>query len=65
LYTGNLSDPHKSIAYQSALISRGWLDPSPGESSIIFRKAVEDFTSGKTRLNATVLDMISELESLF
>ncbi len=64
-YTGNIADPHKSLVYQSALISHGWLDPSPSESNIIFRKAVEDVTSGKVRLNSIMLDTVDELESLF
>jgi ABC-type glycerol-3-phosphate transport system substrate-binding protein len=43
------TDPYLSIFYDSALISKGWLDSSVGESERIFREIVEDVTSGRKR----------------
>jgi len=65
LFTGSVGDPTKDIIYQSALISHGWLDPSPKKSDDIFRTAVEEATSGKGRINSVVRDAVYGLESLF
>ncbi|MCF7815576.1 MAG: extracellular solute-binding protein [Candidatus Pacebacteria bacterium] len=65
LYGGAISDPYKSILYQSALVSRGWLDPSPNESGQIFRAMVEEVTSGRSRLKSVIMDGVQQLENLF
>jgi ABC-type glycerol-3-phosphate transport system substrate-binding protein len=65
LYTGGSSDPHKDIAYKAALTAHGWLDPDPGETSMIFRKMIEDLTSGKVRLHDIIIDAVGELKALF
>lgn len=65
LFEGPEADPTKAVIYQSALISHGWLDPSPKESEDIFRKAVEEVSSGRARLKSVIMDTVQELESLF
>ncbi len=64
LFEGSITDPFMKVIYQSALISRGWLDPSPKESGEIFRKMVEEATSG-ARLKNVIIDAVYELEALF
>jgi ABC-type glycerol-3-phosphate transport system substrate-binding protein len=41
------SDPYLSIFYDSALISKGWLDTNKAESDRIFQGIVENVTSGR------------------
>lgn len=65
LHSGQINDPFKKVIYQSALISRGWLDPSPEESDQVFRKMVEEVLVGRTRIKGIIIDAVHELESLF
>jgi len=65
LYTGTVQDPFRAVTYESALIARGWLDPSPVLSNDIFRRMVEGVTGGSTRLRSVIMDAVQELESLF
>ncbi len=65
LFTGAIADPYKSVIYQSALLARGWLDPSPQESSDIFRNMIEAMTAGRTRTKGVIIDAVYQLESLF
>src|SRR3989344_1182659 len=57
-------EPYRNTFYQSALISRGWLDPSPQKTEGIFRAMIENTTSGKSRLRDAVSDAEQELENL-
>jgi ABC-type glycerol-3-phosphate transport system substrate-binding protein len=41
------TDPYLSIFYDSALISKGWLDTNKKESNRLFQSIVESVTSGK------------------
>ena len=60
-----INETHKNVVYKSALISRGWLDPNPEQSSLVFQKMIEDVTSGKVRLKNILNDTVSELKSLY
>ncbi len=48
------SDAYLSTFYSSALVSRAWLDPSPKETSVVFRDMVESVNSGKERISAAI-----------
>ncbi len=63
-FAGAVQDPFKQIMYQSALISRGWLDPSPNETDTIFKKMVDEVATGRTRTKNVIMDAVYELESL-
>jgi ABC-type glycerol-3-phosphate transport system substrate-binding protein len=65
LLAGGSTDPFKSIIYSSALISRGWLDPSPKESGVIFQTMIEGVTSGRVRMKSVIIDAVHGLEGLF
>ena len=41
------TDPYLSIFFDSALISKSWLDTDKAESYMIFQDMVESVTSGK------------------
>ncbi len=44
------SDAFRSVFYNSALISKSWVDPEPRESSLIFQDMIESITSGRSRV---------------
>jgi ABC-type glycerol-3-phosphate transport system substrate-binding protein len=64
LYTGS-HDSFKTILLESALVARGWLDPSPEESGEVFKKMVEGISSGRERFKSVILDAVYGLEALF
>jgi len=45
---------NKTIFYDSALISKAWLDPDPIETEAIFQEIIEDITSGRRKISAAV-----------
>lgn len=47
LLSASPSDPYQSIFYNSAVRSRGWLDPNPVQSTRIFQNMIESVTSGE------------------
>jgi multiple sugar transport system substrate-binding protein len=65
LYSESNSEPFKDILYQSALISRGWLDPDPERSSDLFRSMIEDAALNQERIGTVVRETAVKLESLF
>jgi ABC-type glycerol-3-phosphate transport system substrate-binding protein len=55
---------HMQVFYDSALISRSWVDPEPEESSRIFKEMVESITSGKSRVSDSLIRTESEISGL-
>lgn len=53
--------PYRQIILQSALISRGWLDPRPTASDTIFLEMVEDVVSNRERVSTAVSDALRRL----
>lgn len=45
------TDPILAIFYDSALISRAWLDPSAAETDALFRDMISDINSGRLKLS--------------
>lgn len=56
------SDPYLSIFYDSALISKGWLDTNKAESSRIFQDIVESVTSGRKAPQQALQDGSDEFD---
>ncbi len=54
------TDPYLTIFYNSALISRGWLDSNTASSNLIFKSMVESVTSGRKNLSEAVNDASEE-----
>lgn len=65
LYGAANNDAFRSLLYKSALISRGWLDPSPVETDRVFEDMIEEAASGNTRYGTIIDDGARVLETLF
>ena len=48
------ADPYQSIFYNSAVRARGWLDPNPVQSEIIFQNMIESITSGELEVGDAI-----------
>ncbi len=59
------ANSNTNIIRQSALTARGWLDPSKRESGEIFRTAVEDISTGRSRIYEVINDVSFKLAELF
>lgn len=59
------TDSYRSILYQAALVSRGWLDPSPLKTGDAFREMVESVTTGRARVSQTLSETATRIELLF
>lgn len=55
LLSASVSDPYQAIFYNSAIRSRGWLDPNPSESSKVFQNMIESIGNGEQEVG-TALD---------
>jgi ABC-type glycerol-3-phosphate transport system substrate-binding protein len=60
---GNV-DPYLSIFYDSALISRGWLDPDPFQSAALFQNLIESVVSGRELMTQAISQIDTSLNSL-
>ncbi|MDO8579645.1 MAG: extracellular solute-binding protein [bacterium] len=58
------SDAFQSVIYQSALISRAWLDPYREATLGTFMRLIEDVTSGVSRVSESVNEANLELDNL-
>jgi len=65
LHTTQQTDTFKKPVYQSALISRGWLDPNPDESDAVFKDMVEEVTSGNAKKTQVISNAVTALENSF
>lgn len=59
------TDAYRSVFYDSALVSRSWIDPSPTDTSEIFRTMVESVTSGQARISESLNRANGSLDNLF
>ncbi len=57
-------DARAALFYEAAIQARGWLDPDPAESAIVFRDMVEDTVAGRSRIGVATLRAQSELGAL-
>jgi ABC-type glycerol-3-phosphate transport system substrate-binding protein len=65
LYSGATGDVYEDILRESALVSRGWLDPAPRESASAFKTMIDEVTSGRKEIERVVNDAVYTLEALF
>ncbi|MFA7216757.1 MAG: extracellular solute-binding protein [Candidatus Paceibacterota bacterium] len=59
------TDAYRSVFYDSALISKSWVDPSPVNTTEIFKTMVESVTSGQQRVSEAILKASDSIDSLF
>jgi hypothetical protein len=64
LIAKGISDSAKSVFYNSALISRAWLDPNSRATDVIFGDMVDNITTGRDRLEGAVQKASEELDNL-
>lgn len=57
------TDPYQSVFYNSALISKTWLDPNSASSDSILKGMIENYTSGAMDIYASI-ENASELLSV-
>ena len=63
LLSAKPTDAYRFIFYNSALLSRSWIDPDPAKSSAIFRDMIEGVTSGRARLSEALSTADAELNN--
>lgn len=59
------NDPIRSVMLNAAVIARGWLDPSRSGTELIFRRMIEDVTSGRSNVGEAVYDATEKMRLLF
>jgi ABC-type glycerol-3-phosphate transport system substrate-binding protein len=64
LISQGISDPAKTIFYNSALISRSWLDPNGLATDAIFQAMVDNITTGRDKIESAVQKASQELDNL-
>lgn len=64
LISAGNSNPIKSIFYDAALISKGWVDPDITKTNKIFQDMVENITTGKLDISGSVSKASLELDDL-
>jgi ABC-type glycerol-3-phosphate transport system substrate-binding protein len=57
-------DSSLSVFYDSALLSAGWLDPSPSDTNATFSEIVQDIVSGRRKITAAVDNGNTELTQI-
>jgi len=57
-------DAYRSVFYDSAIISRGWLDPNAEKTYTIFKDAVEGITSGRLRVSEAVSSISAQISEI-
>lgn len=58
------TDPISSIFYDSALIARGWYDPSSSETNLIFMNMIDSVNSGRSSMNEAIAVAHSSLSKV-
>ncbi len=57
-------DPAKTVFFNSALISEGWLDPDMTKTDQIFKEMIQNITSGRLDVDSSVQNASGELDNL-
>lgn len=59
-----IEDPYLSVFYESAVISRAWLDPDPLKTSIVFKNMIESVNSGERSADQALPDARGRLNNI-
>ncbi|MBX4209300.1 extracellular solute-binding protein [Candidatus Parcubacteria bacterium] len=57
-------DAYQAVFYKSALISNAWLDPNREATMDVFRRLIENVSSGKLRVSESVAAASQEIDGL-
>lgn len=55
---------YESVLYDSAIRTKGWLDPNPALTDTLFQNAIESITSGRVRTSEAITRVQKELTNL-
>ncbi|MEN9613748.1 MAG: hypothetical protein RLZZ347_55 [Candidatus Parcubacteria bacterium] len=58
------TDPYKAVFNNSALVAKGWLDPSRSTSDQIFKDLVESVSSGRLSLPEAISEANNQLDAV-
>lgn len=58
------SDAYRTVFYNSALLSQGWIDPDKAGSEKVFKDMIESITSGRVRTSDALLKASDQLNTL-
>jgi hypothetical protein len=64
LISAGSSDPVRTVFFNSALISRGWIDPDSNKTDQIFQDMVENITTGRSTVQDSVSTASMQLDNL-
>jgi len=64
IISAGTSDMNKKIFYDSALISKGWVDPNSTKTSQIFKEMIDNITTGKLKIGESLQKVNAELDLL-
>jgi len=56
--------PAKAVFNSSAIMSKGWYDPSTAETSVIFQEMVESYTTGRESMATAITAASGQLDNL-
>jgi ABC-type glycerol-3-phosphate transport system substrate-binding protein len=56
--------PFLSVFYDSALITKGWLDPNPDKTDAIFKSMIDQIVSGRKQPAEGIDEASDEIEEL-
>lgn len=59
------TDAYMNVFFDSALMARGWIDPSPADTYAIFKELIDNVVSGRLRVAEAVMNASGELAKLF
>lgn len=58
------SDAYMSVFYDSAIISKAWLDPNKSATSLIFQEMIESITGGRADTDASINKANNQIDTL-
>jgi ABC-type glycerol-3-phosphate transport system substrate-binding protein len=64
LIAAGSSDAAKTVFYNSALISKSWIDPNPSETSQIFDDMINNITTGKLEIAESISQASTKIDNL-
>jgi ABC-type glycerol-3-phosphate transport system substrate-binding protein len=59
------NDVYGRIAYTSAIVARGWLNPAPAQVDTIFTRMVEDVLANRTTSSGAAGDAVARLREVY
>ena len=65
LIAARAGNPVGDIVYAQALIARGWLDPNPEATNLLFKEMIESITSGRSTIGEAIENASYKIQRTF